>query len=319
MLRRGAKAAVRRIGYTLVPRGRKPVATTVYDVPTDALYDHSPGAFEVPTERCQYPYGFSYDPRGWHPFVATLRELVARPDLRYEDSVLRTYYDAYQPASVRELLFEDGYAWDGAAVVDVGAGRPRRPGPTVGRASTAAEGPPEAPGAALTAALRGLEGYSTSEFLPFQPWDPRTHPPRGEKGLAASHGNQGFGPVSAEKGQLELDRLRTTLTSIEQHGYRPELCNGDEISGYFLIHEGEYRFVIRAGLHRVAALTVLGHERVRVTFFPGYPRAIHLSDVGNWPLVRRGVIAPELARRYALRFFEEDGRKKAASIGLLRE
>jgi hypothetical protein len=273
-----AERAARRTGYELrAIRVNQVSDLSYFHKPTDAIYSHGDPIFEIPASCCHYPYVFGYGPEGWHPFVATLREVLADSSLTYQESTLHRFYRSFQPRTIRQVLFEEGADDSGSEV---------------------------------------LEGFPADEYLPILPWDPAPGKLRGEKGLEPSHGHQGYGPVSDQKGELEFRRLTETMRSIDQHGYRPTYHGDGEIRGYFLKDGSDYRFIIRSGLHRTAALVALGRDRIRVGLFRSYPRAVHRCDVGQWPLVREGIFTPEAAERYFLRFFLEDGRLKAARLGL---
>jgi hypothetical protein len=260
---------------------------TRLDAPTDAIFAHHDLIFEVPLEHCRYLYGGTYGPSpggnsttsGWHPFVATLHELAADPGLRYEDSVLARYYERFQPRSFVELFFPRAIA---EARSDAGLARLR-------------------PGNGVT---------------PVVPWQLEVTKDRGEHGLGPEHGHQSFGPVSVEKGRLEFDRLRATFTSIRERGYRPAIADG-EIAGLFLLRGSDYRFVVRAGHHRLAALAALGHDTVRVGFFKRDPRSVNVEALAAWPLVRAGVFDEDLAHRFVDQMFDVDQAWLGRETGLI--
>lgn len=246
--------------------------------PLDAIYQLDDVAFEVPVSKVFYPYQFGYAIDAWHPFVKTLLEFAVNPALSYEASMLYRYYQQYQPQTVRDVLL-------------------------FGETSQVGE---------------ELSHYPVPRYLPTLPWDPAIETyERGERGLSASHGNQGFGPVSDQKGALEFRRLIETFLSIKTHGYQPSAKGDGEITGYFVRHQDDYRFIIRSGLHRTAVLGALGYEAIRVTFYQGYPRSVDTLRVAEWPLVRRGDITVETALAITERFFTDDGKAKAQAIGLL--
>lgn len=280
LLTRPARRVLNRFGLELThKRTAEPAPTTPLEHPFAANYRHGDVAFEVPLTKCMYPYHFSYSPAGWHPFVQTLRQFTADPELSYETSVLHDYYRKYRPESVLEAFFVT----------------------------------PQARAAFADSELARL---TIPPFAPFFPWDPHRPKTFAEKGLDASQGNQGYGPVSNAKGSLEFERLTQTYQSIETQGFRPGHGHDGDIRGYFLKTDDDYRFVVRQGLHRAAVLAAMRYEKVRVRFYAPYPRTIFLNDLGNWPQVTEGMSAA-LAERIFLLFFEDDGRAKAAQLGLL--
>lgn len=251
---------------------------TPFDHPLDAIYQFEDVVFELPIVKVYYPYQFCYAIDAWHPFVKTLLEFAVNPALTYEDSTLHNYYQMYQPETVREVLL-------------------------LGETSELGE---------------ELSAYPVPQYLPTLPWDPTIETyMRGEAGLGASHGNQGFGPVSDKKGELEFQRLIDTFLSIKTQGYQPKATGDGEITGYFVRHNDDYRFIIRGGLHRTAVLGALGYEAIRVTFYKGYPRWVDTHRISEWPLVRQGYITAETALAITERFFTDDGKEKARQIGLL--
>ena len=60
--------------------------------------------FEVELAKCVDLYGAGYT-GDWHPFVETLKQYQQNPGLHYENSVLKEYYERFQPANLEEALF----------------------------------------------------------------------------------------------------------------------------------------------------------------------------------------------------------------------
>lgn len=258
--------------------GQRPWPVTSLSTPIEAIYSQSDLVFEVPAEKCKYTYQFSYGLKGWHPFVVTLRQYMEE-GIDYESSELCRYYRTFQPKTLLELFFEGNEE-------------------------------------------RELENSRLAEWrigthYPILPWDPGLVEMQGEGGLSVVEGLQGFGPVSREKGEYEFARLIGTYESIRRKGYCPTRDSDGEIRGYFLRMGEDSRFVIRAGFHRAAVLSALGHERIRVKFKSNFPRAVDLADIRNWPLVRKGVLEQDVAERIFTRFFTDDGTRKARNLGLL--
>ena len=278
---RSARYMLRRLGLELRPHqastGPAPLKRLAH--PCDAIYQHGDVAFEVPLDKCFYPYHFSYGPSGWHPFVQVLQQYKQNPNTSYLGSILHAYYQAYQPKTVFDAFF-------------------------VGNMAKGLE-------------AEHLHTLAIPPYQPVFPWDPEAPQARGEKGLASSHGNQGYGPVSDEKGELEFRRLTETYESVKEKGYQPQQGHDGDIRGYFLRGCGDYRFVIRQGLHRSAVLSAMDYEKLRVAFYDPYPRTIFLADIDNWPQVKRGYVSREVAEHIFRMFFEDDGREKARQLGLL--
>ncbi len=60
---------------------------------------------EVEVDHCRSLNGFSYSGDGWNHFTAVLQELLDNPDRTYDESILKKYYDRFQPQSRQEQLF----------------------------------------------------------------------------------------------------------------------------------------------------------------------------------------------------------------------
>src|SRR5690606_10070994 len=222
--------------------------------------------------------GTSAESTGWHPFVALATEVAERPDLRYEDSLLAKFYERFQPQNQVEFFFPRDVA-------------------------------DEHRGSAL--ARLGLDAHK----LPVLPWHAAVWTGNGEHGLGPEHGHQSFGPVSVEKGRLEFKRVRDTFMSIKEHGYRPEMASG-EVIGTFILRGDDYRFLVRGGHHRLAAMAALGWSNVRVAFDKQTARSVNLESARVWPLVRAGIYDEVLAHRFVDQLFAADQAWRARELGL---
>ena len=82
---------------------------TVSVIPRGLKIIHSPShVFEVNVEKCRDKNGFSYV-EGGHYFAETLRQYEKNPQLTYDQSYLRFYYEHFQPANAQErCLWMDG-------------------------------------------------------------------------------------------------------------------------------------------------------------------------------------------------------------------
>jgi hypothetical protein len=270
------------LGYKLVIRKAvilppKPIVSL--ETPTDAIYHIGPVVFEVPIAKCCNHTLFSYAPDGWNPFIESLRDYACKRHITYEGSVLNRYYEKFQPKTHFERYL-------------VGADKDR-----------------DLPQCRLRRLLVGVHQLR----LPWQPASPggqgTQHRPPG--------GVPGYGPVSDVRGRREFSRLTSVYESIKRRGYKPGGERDGEIMGYFLRRPGDYRFVLRDGLHRMAALSVLGYEQARVTFRPDHPHTIDLTDLDNWPQVRSGLLEPQVAEMIFLEFFRDRGVGLAKRLGLL--
>ena len=119
-------------------------------------------------------------------------------------------------------------------------------------------------------------------------------------GLDEDYGMTEYGPVSYAKGTQEIRRLLEVCRSIREQGFRRKY--GD-VSGTLLIgDDGDWACHISDGIHRIAALLVLGHTHVPIRIsVGGMSAAVHRIDVNSWQHVRSGL----LSRNEALQVFDK--------------
>ncbi len=236
---------------------------------------------DVPVEDCRghRAAAFPCTPGAGHPYLETAIALLARPDLDFPDSPLARFYRRFQPKTAAELLGVD----------------PRAP---------QFQGPPES--------------------MMF-PWElPRpANARRSRRRLArenrshglgpAGHGFHHFGPVSDEKGRLEIRRLRDILACLRAEGFRL-LPGPDGVCTARILAVGDaWRAVIVNGQHRVAAAAALGERTVPLSPLRDIVRR---DQVDSWPAVRAGLYD----RADALAVFDRvyAGRQPAAMTAALR-
>jgi hypothetical protein len=281
-----AGGIVRRFGYVVVGSGhRREVGQhrlhPVGSLPTpyaDAHRSH-PTPFELDLTGVTTPCGFSYDETGWHPYVAALEEHLAAPDLPYERTILARYYARFRPTNVQEVLLEDAKA-------------------------------PLAP----------LDRWPPVPKLYKQLWT--LNPRRLERILRDSGGwardiKQHIGPQSAAQAGAHLSRIVTVYDSVRRDGYRPDAYRDGIVTGYFLEADGDYRFMVVLGNHRLAAFRAAGVRRVLARFHPGHPPVINASRIDEWCRRSGSVLSPEVARAVFEKLFAETGTTKARTLGII--
>lgn len=87
--------------YSLV----KEVDQELFSIPSPwEIRDSRSIVLEVDISKCRDLYGAGYVD-DFHPFAEVLREYQKNPELEYEDSILKKYYDTFQPSNLEEGLF----------------------------------------------------------------------------------------------------------------------------------------------------------------------------------------------------------------------
>ena len=227
----------------------------LYDEPVEAISRIRSGeraAILARIDRCVTFNGFSLAPNGWHPFVDALRETITTGQSDYLGSRLERFYATWQPANAQEALLgaSSGPNWL--------ASYP----PLLMHAPWLEATPDE-----QLASIRRIIELENASF--------------GLMDTKHDGGHGLLGPTSVAKGELEYRRLLNVFRSIESHGYDR---NHGDITGQVLVRNGDYRFRIVHGQHRVAAVAALGYEHIAL-----HPkRLVDRKYCQHWPQVYAG-------------------------------
>ena len=74
--------------------------------------------FEADLEKCRSLNGFGYTGQAWDHFAAALKEALENPELTYDESILKHFYEAFRPQNRKEHYF--GYEAGDFAPLDRG-------------------------------------------------------------------------------------------------------------------------------------------------------------------------------------------------------
>ena len=271
------KRFAHRYGYDIVntkQHGEKGFQFVTH--PLDAFYSGRPideSPLHVALWKCSNYTGLTYGAKGWHPFVETLNRYQSRPT-SYEDSVLKSYYDTWKPSNAAEAFITF-------------------------------RNPPEAfelePSYAFVSPWHTI---SISDRKSKIAYNVRTeNQDMGHVSVGIEEGFGLHGPVSELKGNVEFERLISTLNSVEQQGYRLDSIH-DLIEGFALLDQKEedFRIIVVHGNHRLAALTALEFEKAPIRLVPPY--VVRSCDVARWPQVKSGLWQEQQAITYFDSFFE---------------
>jgi hypothetical protein len=276
-----------RLGYELVGEGgwRHLADYRAFPTRLPVLLEEQPTdpyrtAFRVRLDDVTTRTGFSHGPEGWHPFVETLREYMADPGLRYENSTLARVYARYQPATTQEVLLDH-------------IETPIEP---------FCRWPPDVN---LFSWVWAHTPYSARRIL-------NEVRDRGE-----DRAWRVFGPHSLEYGRKEFHRIIRVYESIKSEGFETEKHEGRPIDGYFLVRGDRYRFVLLHGNHRVAALKTLGYSEVNVRIRRSHPAVVDQAQLHRWSIGGGGLYPEETATALFEMLFTESGRSKAFRMGLI--
>lgn len=115
------------------------------------------------------------------------------------------------------------------------------------------------------------------------------------------------GPVSAEDGLKEFERIKTIIESIEQYGYNPGDFPRGLITGILLKHDDQTRFLVTHGQHRTAVLTAMGSKEIEMGIRGDGPSIVDSGEAEEWPHVRSGLVPVETAVSQLARYFRVGG------------
>jgi len=95
------------------------------------------------------------------------------------------------------------------------------------------------------------------------------------------------GPVSKEKVEIEIKRMRCLLNDISRNGYVHPSTPREGIHATPLIDQNVARFHIGPGHHRFAALVALGWDEVPLVIGNKSRSRVQRSKVRSWPAVKK--------------------------------
>lgn len=284
---------IRTLGWELhrIPGNHLKTANppSVFDDPLEALLMRKAGqeaAFECPAKHCRAGQGFGFGELHWHPFTEVLKQYEKNPGLLYEDSILKNYYDSWQPECAAEAF---------AGFVRAPYGLSQLPAHCF-LLQPWKSGTPEA-----------LAGKITR-------WTTKDNKEHGQPELDwKKHGLKSFGPVSELKGKFEFNRLTDIYELLKMNGYDRQY--GD-IGVMIIRHNNDYRFMMSGGgYHRAAAMAALGIERFPAQYLVPCFEA-DTKDVDHWPQVRSGLWSADAAVAYVEHLFDFDSYSWARNMGL---
>lgn len=233
--------------------------------------------FRLPITKITTPWGFSFHPSGWHPYVATLSHWLNHQDTAVTETPLFKLYERFRPRTVQEALLEN------------------RPQPVEPLGSL----PMDAPGL--------LSVWSLTQ----------RHVESSVSGPPITRIQQFIGPHPQDLIEEDVARLVRVYTSIRDRGFRPREFDALPIRGYFLVFDGDYRFVSRHGSHRLAVLSCLGYSAVEVSLAWKHPPIVDHADLDWWTVERGGMYSKALAEELFEKMFFETGRNKAKNLGVI--
>lgn len=237
-------------------------------------------SFVVAIDKVTTYAGFSLADAGWHPFEALLRQYQADPALRYEDSVLRLLYERLTPTTVAEAVFGD--AEHALSPLD-----------------------------RMPASHEVMKSLWQLDARQVQQLAARVPQPR-----SPDDKSRYFGPKTPAGGAVNFEKVLALHDSIAKHGYDPDTFGGTLPRGFFLVRDGDYRFVMSRGNRRLPVLKVLGTSHVLAAIRVHHPPVVDESALARWSTAAGGPYPSAVAERLFDQMFTTIGLERAAALGL---
>ena len=242
-------------------------------------------AFMCELNKCVVFNGFSFADEGWHPFAEVLQQCREHSKLSYEDTLLRRFYDVWQPVNAKEAL-----------IVSLTRSKALEKYP-----SYAYVLPWEY--ISFRDRMTSVRKIVRRESLSGNPL-----------GHSTEDGFPHHGPVSVKTGIGHLHRCAIVYESVRKEGYLREKGHLYVTS---LKRGRAIRFLVRQGIHRAAAIAALGCTHVPA--IPRYGALVDRDHASNWPQVVNGMWDEQDAKDYFDHLFDFDSRSWALRKLLLHD
>jgi hypothetical protein len=259
------KKGLRKIGLD-ISRYENRLPTPVTDNIEEAIRSSKigrPMAYNAQLAELRTVNGFSLGGEGWHPFAALTKQLLASPNIGYNDSNLKAFYQCWTPKNSHEAL--------------LGVNAPKKLR--------------QLPPFTLHHPMQDLSPEERSEFMLNNIEDENIW--SGIQGVKANEGYGLQGPISERKGKIEFNRIRTTLNSILKYGYDRSQIEGD-ITAIAVLHNHKFFFLVDHGQHRSGILSGMNYTKVPIYISAKYDT----NDLAHWCQVYRGYWSREEVLSY---------------------
>ncbi len=118
------------------------------------------------------------------------------------------------------------------------------------------------------------------------------------------------GPSDDDLIDKEFHETINLYNNIKNNGYKL-ISKKSVIGGTFMIRDnGEKKFVVLQGNHRMAVLSALGYKKVFVYTMTGYQEYIHESSLQDWSMVKNGACSSTISHEIFNAFFNENDNVK---------
>lgn len=264
----------------------------IYDHPVEAIYNNEKWhdinlLSEWNLNNSVSAAGFGFGKENWHPFKECILESINHDIDEYRGSVLDTFYKQFIPDNMFSAMMPNKefiYTKKAPPYCYVFPWEPRDINSKIKDLKTSVESENE---------RHGFDHLDIEDGFPYH------------------------GPVTKSKGKLEYQRLMNLHKSVNKNGYIRSNTPSGDIRGTLLHRDGEYIFLVRAGVHRAGVLSACHNPKVPVRLIT--PFVVSLSQLEHWPQVVSGLWPKHLAEAYFNHLFDFECREWACERGLLTD
>ena len=262
----------------------------------------SSGELIVEITACLTPHflPLSDTDENWNPFVATLKQFETNPQLRYEDSVLKGYYDSYPRENLQQAFLlptrtELKPFWDlkPHAKFPLPWSNPEAYARTLLKKGFLQYNDKVLPASDQNVAETARMVIDMCLHRPFSSWVP-DYPPQIITNMNRPVFYE-YGPIPENQGEAIFRKLVRVYESVRTIGYLPGLFPERPISGTLLLAKSRYRFVAESGFFLLSALSALGCQTVAAVLSPESDGIVERDQLPELPFVKTGVYTEEVA------------------------
>ena len=273
-----------------------------------ARYPNTPkvldsGQLVVKTSSCVTPFllPFSDTEKNWNPFVATLKQYESNQALRYEDSILKNFYDSYPRDNLQQAFLlptkkelKPLWGLKPFSAFPMPWTKPEAYARILLTNKIIRYQDQAFPTNAQNIAETTKMVFDLCANRPLSTWVPNYSP--------QNFGNTNrpiffeYGPIPESHGEALFRKLVGVYESVRTIGYLPGLFPNGGFSGTLLLTQGKYRFVVESGLFLLTALAALGFDEITASVSSDSYGIIDGENLPHLPFVEKGVYSVETAQ-----------------------
>jgi hypothetical protein len=137
-----------------------------------------------------------------------------------------------------------------------------------------------------------------SKFCVFFPWDTKKYPIKKMQNFKLDQ-EKITGIISDSIINMHFIKLKRLYESIKQNKiiYDKGWPDKGIISGFFLVKNDDYRFIVTRGIHRIHTFNFLNYENILVEIDNEWEPIVNIKDINNWWAIKDNVINVKVAEQ----------------------